>query len=84
MSPTSERVHSNIVSANYEETTGHWLPVRRQALTHHSAQEHGLGRVKAGILHQRYLIHDGFHVIHLRAKQHASPVVRKQDGCQVK
>lgn len=39
--------------------------------THYSAQEHGLWRIKSGILHQSYLFHYGLHVIHLRAKQNA-------------
>lgn len=44
--------------------------------THYSAQEHGLWRIKSGILHQSYLFHYGLHVIHLRAKQNALSVTK--------
>lgn len=44
--------------------------------THYSAQEHGLWRIKSGILHQSDLFHYGLHVIHLRAEENALLVTK--------
>lgn len=37
--------------------------------THHSAQKHGLWRIKSCIFYHDYLVHYGLHIIHLWAKQ---------------